>query len=320
MTNTDVFISYAWDSEEHKDKVMGFANYLRGQGYKVDIDRFLSQEHSATDFGKLMHKGIADYGKVIVVLSKKYKEKGENFEGGAGKEFGYIINDIDKSHNKYILVTLEKRSDGITPFGFKGRDVVEISDIKSFEPLYYKLNDVPEYVPAAVGAAKPVVVTKTVASFWDKPASVIEILDVKVTQGETSIVGNKIKYVENNLEIEIKNASSASISSMELVMEIDERFLNKYGAGNGSTNQSFMINEPLFPGRKKPLQAIPIYISHKNAHLVADAEVKFTIYTENGSAEKAFKLLDICKCYIQNLGVPGVNFDIDDFLDKNSMF
>lgn len=75
-----IFISYAWENELHKDKVISFCISLRKDyGYNAEMDRLLSQQQSAIHFPEMMHKGITDSNKVIIVLSPKYKEKANSF-------------------------------------------------------------------------------------------------------------------------------------------------------------------------------------------------------------------------------------------------
>ena len=123
----EVFVSYSWDSEDHNQKVLAFTNHLRENGFEAQLDRMLSQEETAINFIKMMHKAMSEHPKVIVVLSKGYKEKAETFKGGVGEEYGILLNDISGNPNKYILVSFEERSDAIIPLGLKGRDIVDLS-------------------------------------------------------------------------------------------------------------------------------------------------------------------------------------------------
>ncbi len=82
QTVTSVFVSYSWDTIDFQDKVISFVNFLRQNGFNADIDKRIMQDESAIDFNKLMHKGIRNYDKVIVILSSNYKKKAEAFEGG----------------------------------------------------------------------------------------------------------------------------------------------------------------------------------------------------------------------------------------------
>ena len=81
-----------------KEKVISFVEFLRNNGFEADMDIKLMQEETAIDFNRLMHKGILKYDKVLIVLSDNYKTKAEAFEGGVGKEYRFIINDIEKGY------------------------------------------------------------------------------------------------------------------------------------------------------------------------------------------------------------------------------
>ena len=66
----------------------------------------------------MMHKAMTDYYKVIIVLSKGYKEKADNFKSGVGQEYQLIINDIIENTTKYILVSFEGIPNDIKPLNF----------------------------------------------------------------------------------------------------------------------------------------------------------------------------------------------------------
>ncbi len=140
-----VFVTYSWDDENHKTKVISFTNFLRQNGFDADLDRGITQNESAADFGKMMHSHITDSDKVIVVLSKNYKKKAEAFKGGVGKEYRYIISDIDKNPDKYVLVSFEKNSSrirrSIAPMEFSSREIVNLynDESKNFNKLFGKL-------------------------------------------------------------------------------------------------------------------------------------------------------------------------------------
>lgn len=85
MNKTKVFLSYSWDSEIHKEWVRKLADTLEElkelhviwDGYDLD---------ALTDKHKFMESGICDSDYVIVIATKKYKEKADNRSGGVGIE------------------------------------------------------------------------------------------------------------------------------------------------------------------------------------------------------------------------------------------
>lgn len=140
-----VFISYAWEDEEHNSKIISFVEFLRLNGFDASMDKKESQGESAINFNKLMINGIQNSYKVIVVLSKKYKEKADKFEGGVWQELSMIIEDMKSKTNKYVFVHFgnEKRNE-ITPTPLSGIDILDLKkdqDENEFNALFAKLKE-----------------------------------------------------------------------------------------------------------------------------------------------------------------------------------
>lgn len=85
MDQIRVFISYSWDGEEHIEWVKKLANMLEEinevhvtwDGY--DLDSLVDKNH-------FMESGIYDADLVLVVATKKYKDKADTRSGGVGIE------------------------------------------------------------------------------------------------------------------------------------------------------------------------------------------------------------------------------------------
>ncbi len=139
----NVFISYAWEDEEHNDKIISFVDFLRKNGYNASMDKMKSQEETATNFNKMMITGLQDANKVVVVLSPKYKEKANTFQGGVGTEFQIIVEEIKTMVNKFIFVSFGINSiEDIVPTGIRGREVLDLKkdqDEEGFNGLFGKL-------------------------------------------------------------------------------------------------------------------------------------------------------------------------------------
>lgn len=76
-----IFISYSWDSKEHKDWVLNLANDLRDQGIDATLDEFIF-ETKTQNLNKVMVENIESSKFVIVILTEKYAEKADKFDGG----------------------------------------------------------------------------------------------------------------------------------------------------------------------------------------------------------------------------------------------
>ena len=169
-----VAISYAQDGDAYNNKVMGFVNLLRGEyGYEAIMDQLLKQEHTAIDFNEMMSKLILNSNKVIVVLSRKYKRKAEEFTGGVGKEYRIILDEIDNKTNKYIFITFDSLDDinieEIKPANIGNREILDFSEgAEQWNELLSKLSGTPIYQFSDVAREKKKPKTKKIAFVENK--------------------------------------------------------------------------------------------------------------------------------------------------------
>ena len=85
--NPRVFISYSWDSPEHKLWVESLAGELRNCGIDARLDSWRDESQSIDDF-MMIELERADY--VVVICTPQFKRKiVENAEGGAGTASGF---------------------------------------------------------------------------------------------------------------------------------------------------------------------------------------------------------------------------------------
>lgn len=138
-----VFISYSWDNEDYSNKVRDFANQLIKSGYDVHIDKREMEDEYSPDLQKMMHKGLTEADKVIVLLSEIYKKKAEAFSGGVGQEFKLILADIENHRKKYILASLLNFTSPveIAPFAFQSRFIYNLSSDGGMALLYNMLEE-----------------------------------------------------------------------------------------------------------------------------------------------------------------------------------
>ena len=96
MKRPIVFISYSWDSEEHKEWVLRFASDLINKyGIDIILDQFeLSAGRELTHF---MESSIEKSDKVLLILTPTYKIKSEERKGGVGYETSMISQEIFES-------------------------------------------------------------------------------------------------------------------------------------------------------------------------------------------------------------------------------
>nr|WP_315245534.1 toll/interleukin-1 receptor domain-containing protein [uncultured Flavobacterium sp.] len=101
-----VFISYSWDSPEHKEWVLKLANYLiEKAGCNVLLDQFdLAAGKELTHF---MENSLEKADKVIIILTEEYKKRADARTGGTGFEYSLIsqgLYDLQANNNKFIPV------------------------------------------------------------------------------------------------------------------------------------------------------------------------------------------------------------------------
>ncbi len=145
-----IFISYAsGESKEHKDDVISFTNYLRQLGFRAISDTTEMGENTAIHFPEMMVRNIQEADKVIIILSKTYKNKADNFKGGVGFEYRDIISEIDQNKNKYIIAVFQRPEmineefiKEVAPKHLSKRQVISLFNT---DELLRKLTDTPQY-------------------------------------------------------------------------------------------------------------------------------------------------------------------------------
>lgn len=212
-----IAISYSQDSDTHIENVISFTNFLRTNGYNCCMDQLLKQENSSIDFNEMMLKMIPEALKVVIVLTPMYKRKADNFEGGVGKEYRIINEDILHNNQKYILVSFSSLSETpvetILPHGLKGREIIDlVSDAANdYKLLFSKLSNSPIYNFVPVSSKKTVNQTITLDKF--NPLKCIDKANM-FEEIQTYLAENKqllMQYGPNSL-LAINNPLSESIN------------------------------------------------------------------------------------------------------------
>ena len=123
-----VFISYSWDSNEHKRWVIEFATQLRNNLVDVILDYW--QLRMGMDATKFMTQSIDDSDFVLAICTPKYVEKSRRPKGGVRFEntiiSGELIDNMDTE--KFIPVLREGSWDAISvPLWIKSRQGADLS-------------------------------------------------------------------------------------------------------------------------------------------------------------------------------------------------
>mgnify|MGYP001290363638 FL=1 len=97
------FISYSWDSEEHKEWVVGLVNLLRDNGVDASAD-FFETQRGTTNLYSMMVENIRDKDYIIIVLTPEYAKKADSLQGGVGFETSMLIPLIQENLQKIIPI------------------------------------------------------------------------------------------------------------------------------------------------------------------------------------------------------------------------
>jgi hypothetical protein len=105
----NVFISYAWESEELKRWVLEFARHLRGDGIDVTLDRWhLGLGDNRFQF---MERAVTRSAFVLVICTPTYTEKSEGRTGGVGYESNIITSSIAEKAGKQKFIPVLRSGD-----------------------------------------------------------------------------------------------------------------------------------------------------------------------------------------------------------------
>lgn len=99
-----VFISYSWDSDEHKQWVANLSKDLRE---KFCVYTLLDQyNHGGDDLITFMRKGLKQAHRVLIIGTPKYKDKIEKSSGGAKFEDQVITIELyhDMGSSKFVPI------------------------------------------------------------------------------------------------------------------------------------------------------------------------------------------------------------------------
>lgn len=157
--NKQVFISYSWDSDEHKEWVRSIADFLISRGIMVYLDQYdIKPGESFTHF---MESSITKSDKVLVVLTPSYKDKSLERKGGVGYEqqiiSGEIMSGMDRK--KFIpLIRQGKYEEGIDcalPPHFKGISTLDFrtsdNEQNTLDELLRAIYEEPKFVKPTLG-------------------------------------------------------------------------------------------------------------------------------------------------------------------------
>ena len=137
-----VFISYTWESEEHRLWVKELAGLLESDGLTVTIDQW--DLNPGDELALYMEKAIRDSDYVLIICTTTYKVKANNRVGGSGYEAKLIASELSLNQHikKFIPVCRAGKWEDVAPYFIKGNLYVNLDgsfDSESFVMNYADL-------------------------------------------------------------------------------------------------------------------------------------------------------------------------------------
>ena len=136
-----VFISYSWESEEHKEWVMGLRNRLEEESVHTILDRI--NMNLGDSIPKFMEESIRNSKFVLLILTPTYKEKADARIGGVGYEEAIITGEVLNGQTKKRFIPVLAKGDWgtSTPYWALGRNGVDLSGEPYREAEFQRLLD-----------------------------------------------------------------------------------------------------------------------------------------------------------------------------------
>lgn len=137
-----VFISYSWESDEHKERVRKVSEILESDGLEVTLDQW--DLKPGDELALYMERAIAESDYVLIVCSETYKRKSDQRLGGSGYEARLMSAEIAMNQHikKFIPITFGGDWIKIAPEFLKGNLYVDFSQTigtKHFNDSYNDL-------------------------------------------------------------------------------------------------------------------------------------------------------------------------------------
>ena len=156
-----VFISYSWDTDEHKKWVLNLANRLVKEGVNVILDRYkLRPGKSLPHF---VETAIKKADRILIVFTPNYKLKAEKRAGGVGYEYSIMNSELYKNqiNNERIIPVLRNgdSTDSIPEFMQQYIHIDMRNDENyenSYTDLLREIYDEPEIVKPEIGTKRKI--------------------------------------------------------------------------------------------------------------------------------------------------------------------
>lgn len=133
------FISYSWESEDHRKWTKALAARLRADGVDVTLDQW--KLVPGDQLPKFMETAIRENSYVIILCTPIYKKKSDERKGGVGYEGDIMTAEVltEGNHRKFIPVLRSGSRDAAMPSWLKGNYSIDLSGDPYAETSYHDL-------------------------------------------------------------------------------------------------------------------------------------------------------------------------------------
>lgn len=146
-----VFISYAWEGDEHKEMIEALATRLRTEaGVDATFDDWdLKIGDSLTAY---MEKMIRNSDFVLMICTPTYKTKVDNRQGGSGYEGNLIATKIlyEGNRRKFLPILMDGNSKTSIPNFIDGNVYLDVSKKDQFWDLVTTIRGIEKEIPPVI--------------------------------------------------------------------------------------------------------------------------------------------------------------------------
>lgn len=253
-----IFISYSWDSPDHRKWVKKFCDDLQaclGKYFEVLLDQ---NQKRGTSLSRFMKLGLKDAVKVLIIGTPKYKEKSEA-NGGVAYETMVITNEMmsDMDTTKFYPILRSGTFETSFPTDIKDRMGDDFSDDKYYEEnLQIVVKEIIEDNPIPDIFKQESTTLKAIKDFEQKKEIKGQTTEINASEDHKSVVAttasHNISY-SNYVDITPQlNSNSSFLTGRKI--EINDSI-------NGvkfSKNRKILIR---FPKDRKGAFILPNYVT-----------------------------------------------------------
>ena len=133
------FISYSWDTDQHRAWVRGLAERLRGDGVDAKLDQW--ETEPGDELAEFMERGIRENDFVVIICTPKYRERSDSRAGGVGYEGAVMTAEVMQrgDHRKFIPVWRSGEWEEAAPSWLAGKSYINLSGDPFDEQQYDRL-------------------------------------------------------------------------------------------------------------------------------------------------------------------------------------